>query len=191
MNGAVAFLIVGLGNPGAEYAHTRHNAGFMVADELAKRYNIAFDNRNRLYTSGQGLIEDKPVFLLKPMTYMNNSGQAVQSVITKHGFQRANMLVLVDDCRIPLGKVRLRANGGTGGHNGLASISDYLGSQEFARLRLGLGTPPAGDPIDFVLGKFHPDEWESVEQMIQAGADCVVDFIKEGVDRAMSNFNGQ
>ena len=191
MNVASAFLIVGLGNPGAKYAMTRHNAGFMVADELARRYGISFDKHTTLYDGGQGVIEGKQVMILKPLTYMNLSGKAVQSALTKYGFQRQRLLVFVDDCRLPMGKVRLRPNGGAGGHNGLTNIIDLLGTKDFARIRLGLGAPPEGDPIDFVLGSFLPSEREALAEMVQVGADCAVDFLKEGAELAMSNFNGR
>ena len=191
MNVAVAFLIVGLGNPGAKYARTRHNAGFMAADELARRYGISFNKHTDLYDLGKGSDEGKPAFIIKPQTYMNLSGQAVLSVMTKYGFDLDRLLVLVDDYHIPLGKVRLRTNGGAGGHNGLANIIQLLGRQDFSRIRLGLGEPPQGDPIDFVLGRFPDAEWPTVEDMIGTAADCAVNFITEGAERAMSNFNGK
>lgn len=191
MNVAVAFLIVGLGNPGAKYVRTRHNAGFMAADELAGRYGISFSKHTNLYELGKGTIEGKPAVIIKPQTFMNLSGQAVLSVMTKYGFNLDKLLVLVDDYHIPLGKVRLRTGGGAGGHNGLANIIQLLGRQDFARIRLGLGEPPAGDPIDFVLGRFPDSEWPAVEEMVGTAADCAVNFLTEGAERAMSNFNGK
>lgn len=191
VNAARAYLIVGLGNPGNAYVNTRHNAGFMVAEALAHRHGLEFNSRNRLYHSATGQIADSDVLIIKPQTFMNNSGQAVQSVLTKYGFEKTRILVLVDDCRIELGQVRLRANGGSGGHNGLSSIIECLGYKDFARLRLGLGAPPANDHIDFVLGKFPTTQMELVREMVETAADCCEDFINEGVERAMSNFNGK
>ncbi|MBQ7568486.1 aminoacyl-tRNA hydrolase [bacterium] len=191
MNVAVAFLIIGLGNPGPKYAHTRHNAGFMAADELAKRYGISFSRAGSLYECGKGLIEGRPAIIIKPQTFMNLSGQAVLSALSKYRVEPSRILVLVDDCRIPLGKIRLRPSGGSGGHNGLTNIIQVLGTSDFARIRLGLGEPPQGDPIDFVLGNFPEAEWPAVKEMTALAADCAVSFITEGAERAMSSFNGR
>lgn len=184
------YIIVGLGNPGAEYARTRHNLGFMVLDNLASRQGIKLDTRTKLYYLGRGQIEGKDVILAEPRTYMNLSGQAVKSLSDKYKVDPCNIIVLVDDMRIPLGRIRMRKSGGSGGHNGLTNIIECLGTQEFPRLRLGLGEPPAGlDYIDFVLKTFLPDEWEHVNSMTERAAEALEFCLKNGYEATMDKYN--
>lgn len=190
MNSAAAFLIVGLGNPGPEYARTRHNMGFMVVDELARRANFSVDTKSRLAFTGKGTISNRDVILAKPRTFMNLSGQAVVSLRAKHSIAQENLIVISDDFCLPLGRLRVRPNGGNGGHNGLANIIECLGSKEFARLRLGIGPAPVGrDPIDFVLGKFHPDEFLAVNELVSTAADAVAFLLEHGLEPTMNKFN--
>ena len=191
MNVATAFLLVGLGNPGAEYERTRHNTGYMVLDELARRHGISVKQRSRLALSGQGTINGVDVVMCKPLTYMNLSGQAVTSMRTKHAFDLSHILVLVDDFCLPMGRLRVRKGGGTGGHNGLANITECLGSKEFPRVRLGIGPAPAGrDPIDFVLGKFFGAEIDALQELIPHAADVVEYILEHDIDAAMNKYNG-
>ena len=188
---ASAFLILGLGNPGPEYAHNRHNLGFMVVDELAARHGIRVQERTRLALVGQGPLLGQQVVLAKPRTYMNLSGQAAQSLAARFQVPPSRILVLVDDFTIPLGRVRLRKEGGTGGHNGLASLLECLGTRDFPRLRLGVGPIPQGlDQIDFVLGNFEPEQEEARQALVERGADAVECLLEHGLEATMNQFNG-
>lgn len=188
---ASSFLVLGLGNPGPEYAMTRHNLGFMVVDELAARHNLPVQERTRLALVGQGRIRDRQVVMAKPRTYMNLSGQAAQSLAARFQIPPQHLLALVDDFTIPLGRVRLRKDGGSGGHNGLTSLLECLGTRDFPRLRLGIGPlPPGTDQVDFVLGLFEPDQEEARKALIQRGADAVECFLELGLEAAMNQFNG-
>ncbi len=188
---ASVFLILGLGNPGPEYAMTRHNLGFMVVDELAARHGLQPQERTRLALVGPGRIRDQRVVLAKPRTYMNLSGQAAQSLAARFQVPPQRLLALVDDFTIPLGRVRLRKDGGSGGHNGLASLLECLGTRDFPRLRLGIGPlPPGTDQVDFVLGPFEPAQEEARKMVVQRGADAVECFLEHGLESAMNQFNG-
>ncbi len=188
---ASSFLVLGLGTPGPEYAMTRHNLGFMVVDELAARHNLPVQERTRLALVGQGRIRDRQVVMAKPRTYMNLSGQAAQSLAARFQIPPQHLLALVDDFTIPLGRVRLRKDGGSGGHNGLTSLLECLGTRDFPRLRLGIGPlPPGTDQVDFVLGLFEPDQEEARKALIQRGADAVECFLELGLEAAMNQFNG-
>lgn len=191
LTAASAFLILGLGNPGPEYAHNRHNLGFMVVDELAARHGIRVQERTRLALVGQGPLLGQQVVLAKPRTYMNLSGQAAQSLAARFQVPPSRLVVLVDDFTIPLGRVRLRKEGGTGGHNGLASLLECLGTRDFPRLRLGVGPIPQGqDQIDFVLGDFEPEQEEARQALVKRGADAVECLLEHGLETTMNQFNG-
>jgi len=184
-------LVLGLGNPGPEYAWTRHNLGFMVVDELTSRHKIPVQERTRLALTGTGILLGHPVVLAKPRTYMNLSGQAAQSLAARFLVPPSRILALVDDFTIPLGRVRVRREGGTGGHNGLASLMECLGTRAFPRIRLGIGPlPPDRDPADFVLDEFRPDEEEALRDLVVRGANAVECWIEEGIEAAMNGFNG-
>jgi PTH1 family peptidyl-tRNA hydrolase len=187
-------LIVGLGNPGPEYARTRHNAGWFVLDELARRHNIEFSRKSNDARIGTGLIGDQRVLLAKPLTYMNLSGRAVAGLMRYHNIERERIIIICDDLNLPLGKLRLRPTGSDGGHNGLKSVAQALGSKDYARLRFGVGEPPREErqergTRDFVLKAFASDEWPLVDEAVSRAADCGETFVRESVEAAMNLFN--
>ncbi len=189
------FLIVGLGNPGLQYARTRHNAGWFVIDELARRHEVSLVKKNADYKLGLGMIGEHKIGLVKPQTYMNESGRAVASLKHFYRLEVAQILVLTDDLNLPLGKLRLRGSGSDGGHNGLKSIAGSLGSREYARLRIGVGEPPREEreragTANFVLRPFGVDEWPLVEEITARAADCAQSWIENGVAETMTRFNG-
>ncbi len=182
-------LIVGLGNPGDRYRSTRHNAGFMVLDELARRWGIAMRSK-RWVELGQGSFRGDPVILAKPLTFMNISGEAVKRLRRKHHLAPADILVLYDDIDLARGSIRLRAGGSAGGHRGLDSIIGHLGSNEFPRLKLGVGRPPAGrEAADYVLERMRPEEAAELQEQVARAADAVETFLAEGAETAMNRFN--
>jgi PTH1 family peptidyl-tRNA hydrolase len=189
------FLIVGLGNPGAQYARTRHNAGWFVLDELARRHSIDITRKGHDAIVGTGHFGGERVALVKPQTYMNLSGRAVSSLLHYHRIERERLLIITDDLNLPLGKLRMRPGGSDGGHNGLKSITQSLGSSEYTRLRLGVGEPPQEERRErgtagHVLSSFSPDEWIDVEAMTKRAADSVELWASEGTAAAMNRFNG-
>ena len=189
------FLIVGLGNPGAQYARTRHNAGWFVIDELARRHDVSLVKKNADYKLGLGMLGEHKIALVKPQTYMNDSGRAVASLRHFYRLELSQILILSDDLNLPVGKLRLRANGSDGGHNGLKSVAQSLGSRDYARLRIGVGEPPHEErertgTAGFVLRPFGADEWPLVEANTARAADATAAWIEGGVESAMSRFNG-
>jgi PTH1 family peptidyl-tRNA hydrolase len=180
-------LIVGLGNPGAEYKGTRHNLGFEVVDELARRWHVR--PRSWKSVAAVGVSSDRGVVLAKPKTYVNASGEAVGRIATWHRVEPRDILVVADDVNLPLGRLRMRRSGSAGGHNGLKSIIQHLGS-EFPRLRIGVGRgDPTWDLADHVLSTFGRDEHQAVTQSIARAADAAEMFVDHGVEVAMSRFN--
>lgn len=183
-------LIVGLGNPGAEYAETRHNAGFMLVDALAERLGVAVDDYHSEALSGWTSHRGCPVGLAKPTTYVNRSGAAVRRLLAKHGLEPAELLVVVDDLNLDVGALRLRPGGGSGGHNGLASIADALGTTAYPRLRIGIGSDyPRGGQVDYVLAPFSAEQEPAVRQALKAAQDAALCFLTDGVEEAMNRFN--
>ncbi len=194
-------LIVGLGNPGKDYEYTRHNLGFLVVRQLADRINASF--RLSSFTNGlvaEGQAKYRNLNLLLPLTYMNNSGVAVKSVIAKKQLAIENILVVCDDLNLNFGQLRLKQKGRDGGHNGLKSIMRHLDSNQFARLRMGIigdtncGTAQAvknRDTTDFVLGEFTKQESKQLENFISRAVDCCLVWQQEGTTKAMSEFNGK
>jgi peptidyl-tRNA hydrolase, PTH1 family len=181
--------IVGLGNPGAEYAATRHNVGFEVVDELARRWNVKLKKWRKVGTLA--LAKDHDALLMEPATFMNLSGEAVLSVGSFYKVNLADWLIVVDDVNLPLGRVRMRKMGSAGGHNGLKSVIQHLGP-DFARLRIGVGRgDPKWDLADHVLARFEPEERRSVEEAIGRAADAVETFVTEGIEPAMNRFNAR
>ncbi len=182
--------IVGLGNPGREYAGTRHNIGFAVIDALGHRWGgLAFESGpvDALIAKRRG---EEPVLLVKPMTFMNASGMAVGGVLRYYKVETTDLLVVVDEIQLPLGKLRARVRGSAGGHNGLKSIIAHLG-QEFPRLRIGVGRGDARrDLADHVLAKFDRDEAAEVERMTGRAADAAETFIASGIEAVMNEYNG-
>jgi len=188
----VPIVVVGLGNPGSEYETTRHNIGFQVADALSLRWKKPFKPGKGDYVVARGEIGGRPVVLAKPLTYMNNSGLAVQDVLERYDATPGALLVIVDDVALPLGVLRFRARGTDGGHNGLASVMYQLQSDEFFRLRCGImqeAMPPKTVLADFVLSRFDPEEIDPVRAMIVRAADAVTEFVVSGAASAMNKYN--
>jgi len=184
------YLIAGLGNPGAEYEHTRHNAGFLVADELARRFDASFSPMQKGKVA-RFKFKGRTFILLKPGTYMNRSGSAVRLWMQKEKVPVERLLVIVDDLSLPLGKQRLRGKGSDGGHNGLKDINQVLGRSDYARLRIGIGDDfGKGQQADYVLGEWTAQEEEQLPAVVERAADTVLSFATIGLQRAMSRFNG-
>lgn len=187
---AAPYLIVGLGNPGREYAGTRHNVGFETADLLAERLSVGFTSGRGDYVTASSLLEGERVVLAKPTTYMNLSGHAVRDMISFYKAELERLLVIVDDVNLPLGKIRLRPEGSEGGHRGLESIIYQLGRNDFARLRIGVGRE--GLPADlrgFVLDRFDDDETTVIREAVRTAADAAESFIRDGVSETMNRYN--
>ncbi len=182
------YLIVGLGNPGAEYAETRHNIGYMVLDAFAKASNIVFDDRRYGYVAETSL-RGRKLFLLKPTTYMNLSGNAVRYWLNKENIDESRMLVVVDDLSLPVGTLRLKSRGSAGTHNGLGHIQQLIG-QDYPRLRLGIGNDyPRGSQVDFVLGRFDDEEKTVLDPAITTAVEVIKSFVLAGVDFTMNQYN--
>lgn len=205
--------IVGLGNPGRKYANTRHNVGYMVLREIAGRFRLAFseagfsevavgtlpapapldgscggtERQDRAVSSGgTGLL------LVRPLTYMNVSGRAVTEIIRDYPVTCEDIIVIHDDMDLPLGKIRIRRRGSSGGHKGVLSIAHHLGTPEFPRLKVGIGRPPEGvDPVDFVLESFREDESSLLREVISLSADAAIQVFTRGIDWAMGEYNGR
>ncbi|MEX0967467.1 MAG: aminoacyl-tRNA hydrolase [Bacteroidia bacterium] len=183
------FLISGLGNPGQEYAQTRHNIGFMVIDRLAGQLELQWEDR-RLGWVAQGRIKNKQVYLLKPSTYMNLSGKAVRYWLNELKIPLENLLVVTDDLALPTGKIRLRGKGSDGGHNGLSDIQNVLGTTEYPRLRFGISSEfSRGRQVDYVLSDFSPEEIADVDPAIEKSVEAIKSFVLQGLPRTMSEFN--
>lgn len=182
--------IIGLGNPGKKYVATRHNIGFMVIDELAHRHHFQLSKEkfNGLYTIE--LISGEKVACIQPQTFMNRSGDCIQPFIDYYKINVENIIVIYDDLDLPVGKIRLRKKGGHGGHNGLRSVIDRLGTNNFKRLRVGIGRPMDSQPIiDYVLNKFSKDQKEAVQSSINLAADACEKWLKEDFNQVMNLFN--
>lgn len=182
------YLIVGLGNPGAEYAETRHNIGYMVLDAFAKASNIVFDDRRYGYVAESSL-KGRKLFLLKPTTFMNLSGNAVRYWLNKENIDECRLLVIVDDLSLPLGTLRLKASGSAGSHNGLGHIQQIIG-QQYARLRIGIGNDfPRGSQVDYVLGNFSMEERETLNPTFETAIEIIKSFVLAGVNITMNQYN--
>lgn len=183
-------LIVGLGNPGPQYRNTRHNVGFLVVEELARRWGVAFDQEKHSALLARAQRGGSVVWLLKPLTFMNRSGIAVAGASRNRVPDLRDLLVVVDDINLPLGQLRMREKGSAGGHNGLKSCIEHLGTQEFPRLRIGVGENEAGSNLtDHVLGTFSPQERPAVERSVERAANGVALFVESGVHSAMNEVN--
>ena len=191
MRGCVKnLLLFGLGNPGRAYEATRHNVGFRLADELSRHCRIPLRGGCRFAVYGQGLWEGTELAIIKPLTFMNRSGRAVEEVLSRFHASLESALVVCDDTNLPLGELRLRSRGSSGGHKGLQSIIVHLGTEDFARLRLGVGGAPTDVALeDYVLDAFAPQEEEIVEGLIGRARDTVLCLIKESIEAAMNQFN--
>ena len=182
-------LVVGLGNPGDRYRLTRHNLGFRVVDALAERWRIHVGGRRHDAETGLGEIGGVRTILAKPQTYMNASGTAVAKLRRLHRLDPTDILAVFDDLDLPLGRVRVRGDGGAGGHNGVASLIEMLG-KGFPRIRIGIGRPPGGaDPVGFVLERFAAAEEATVETAVAQAADGVESWLRDGLDRTMNVLN--
>lgn len=183
-------IIIGLGNIGQEYANTRHNIGFDVADLLAKTLSVTFAPRKGPFVVAEGLHRGRSVVLVKPTTYMNRSGTAVKKILGQHKASIEDILVIYDDLNLPLGEIKLKNQGSAGGHNGISDIIAELESRDFARLRFGIGNNFArGKQVDFVLSPFNMDELEIVEQAKIKAHDAALSFVRDGITKAMNYFN--
>lgn len=184
-------LIVGLGNPGPQYDATRHNVGFDVLDRLARRYAPGAVARAKFHGAMiDAEVEGERVLLLKPLTFMNRSGTAVSEVVQFYKLEpETALLVMVDDVALACGLIRLRGEGGSGGHNGLADIEQRIGTADYARLRIGIDAPGQIPQADYVLGRFRPDQRELVEPALEEAVDGAVCWAKNGILEAMNRFN--
>ena len=182
-------LIVGLGNPGRKYAHNRHNVGFQCLDRLAQAHGLSFTQRRAKAALALGKIADVGVVLARPLTYMNLSGQAVRPLVSFYKLSLEDILVIQDDLDLPLGTTRLRPEGGSGGHKGMRSIIEALGSQAFPRLRVGIGRPPGNDAVSYVLSDFTADEQITLESVYERAVAAVELFLREGIEAAMNAYN--
>lgn len=188
-------LIIGLGNPGRDYEYTRHNLGFLVVEHLAQKNNLRF--RKGSFANGlaaEGKVAGSDLFCFLPSTYMNNSGAAVKQAVSNKGLDHTDILIVCDDFHLDFGEIRIRSKGSDGGHNGLASVIEHLGTQNFPRLRLGIGTPHSAggqETTDYVLGKFTKEEKGNLDQFIDRATDCCEIWLKEGMHKAMDQFNGK
>jgi PTH1 family peptidyl-tRNA hydrolase len=182
-------LIVGLGNPGRKYAYNRHNVGFQCLDRLAQAHGLSFTQRRAKASLALGEIADVRVVLAKPLTYMNHSGQAVRPLLSFYKLSLEDILVIHDDLDLPLGTTRLRPEGGSGGHKGMRSIIEALGSQAFPRLRVGIGRPPGNDAVSYVLSDFTADEQITLESVYERVVAAVELFLREGIEAAMNAYN--
>lgn len=185
------YIIVGLGNPGKQYEHTRHNVGFDTIDVLAERYHISVDAKKHKALYGKGLIEGNKVILAKPQTYMNLSGESVRELIDFYKIDETEELIVIyDDISLDPGQLRLRAKGSAGGHNGIKNIIAHLGGQEFKRVKVGVGEKPKGyDLADYVLSRFPKEEREKVDAALERAADAAVKIITDDMAAAMNEYN--
>ncbi len=182
------YLIVGLGNPGDEYAQTRHNTGYMVVDAFAREAGATFDDRRYGFVA-ETTLKGKKVFLLKPTTYMNLSGNAVRYWLNKENIDQSRLLVVSDEVALPLGQFRLKANGSNGGHNGLGHIQQLIG-QQYARLRMGIGNDfPHGMQVNWVLGRYSEEDLQVLQPAIDTAVQVIKSFILAGIDITMNQYN--
>lgn len=189
-SGVTMKLIVGLGNPGREYELTRHNIGFMAIDELSRRWNIPLNEQKFKGLFGAGFVNGEKVILLKPLTYMNLSGESIRPLMDYYKIDIEDFIVMYDDLDMPVGKLRLRMKGSAGGHNGVKSTIAHLGTQEFQRIRMGIDRPKNGmKVVDYVLGRFTADEMPEVKQAIEKSADACEGWLKMPFLQVMNTFN--
>lgn len=184
------YMIVGLGNPGAQYEQTRHNIGFMVIDRLAARFDVSLKKGRGTNKIARLAIADHPTLFVKPLSFMNNSGIVVAGLLNYYNIDLSRLLIIYDEVELPFGRLRLRKKGGSGGHNGISSIIDHLQTKEFARLRIGIGTEYAKkDMTKFVLSNFSRNEQQELDQMLDISVNAVISFIRDGIDKTMTLYN--
>ena len=185
-------LIVGLGNPGPRYENTRHNAGFMIIDRIARDFNISFDKKKFDCVFGRGFIEDVEVVLAKPMAYMNRSGPPIQKLAHFFRIQCKDLVVIHDDIDLVFGRLKIKEKGGHGGHNGIRSLTEAFGGGDFVRLRIGVGRSVSGDSVtDHVLGRFSEQDAELLARIISGARDAVVTVLCKGTKAGMNLFNAR
>jgi PTH1 family peptidyl-tRNA hydrolase len=192
-----AWLIVGLGNPGEQYASNRHNIGFMCLDDFAREHNLSFGRSRVKARVAEGRVEGKDVVLAKPMTFVNLSGEAVGRLVRKHGVKPERLIIVHDDMDLPVGRIRIRL-GGTSGHNGIKSIIEHIGTEEFIRVRVGVGRPEAGENgrtdrhevVTHVLGDFSAEEQAVIDKVVPAVSDALLTLLAVGLTAAMNKYNG-
>jgi peptidyl-tRNA hydrolase, PTH1 family len=182
------WLIAGLGNPGSRYEKTRHNIGFLVLDELARRQQLEFKEKEE-YRQCRGSLGDEKIVLLEPLTFMNMSGIAVRKIMQKSNILPAKLIVIHDDLDLQTGNLKIRKKGSSGGHKGVESIIQHIGTQEFIRVRIGIGRDPFVPTEKYVLSKFRKDELPLIREAIVNAVESVHAIISEGIDRAMNRFN--
>ncbi|UFS68885.1 aminoacyl-tRNA hydrolase [Geomonas sp. RF6] len=186
-----AKLIVGLGNPGPQYTWTRHNAGFMVLDRLARLINVSITRKAFSGLVGDGEWRGNRVYLLKPQTFMNLSGRSVAEALRFYKLSLSDLIVIHDDLDIPFGTIKLKEGGGHGGHNGLRSLAQELGSPAYFRVRVGIGRPERGEVVSYVLQNFAKSEMDSLTTVLDGTIDALELLVTEGVQKAMSLYNGK
>lgn len=183
-------LIAGLGNPGPQYELTRHNIGFLILDRLADRHGSEFES-DRLVGRCTIKVKNKRATLIKPQTFMNNSGKALAYWMKAVNVQPSRTLTITDDIALPFGRIRIKPKGSAGGHNGLKSIEEYLSTNQYPRFRFGVGGDfPKGGQVEYVLGNFPPEELNQLNEILDQCADAIECFILEGIQNAMTKFNG-
>jgi PTH1 family peptidyl-tRNA hydrolase len=188
----MTFLIAGLGNPGREYKQTRHNIGFMVAEQLANDLSISMGKVQSRAIIGMGRALNVKVIIAKPQTFMNRSGEAVKGLLKFYKIPLEQLIVIHDDLDIPFGTIRIRKQGGPGGQKGIKSIIDHMGTQDFNRVRMGIGRPPGRmDAADYVLQRFAKVEEDELEPLVKQASKAVQSIIQYGMDQAMNEYNGQ
>jgi len=184
------FLVVGLGNPGEEYAETKHNLGFKVIDELSTRWGSACATRKFKAFIGEHLLFSRKVIMAKPQTFMNRSGQSVHELISFYKLEPSqNLVVVSDDLDLPAGRIRIRKEGGSGGHNGLKSVIESLGTESFVRVRIGIGRPASPDTESYVLSRISKSEKALFEEAVLKASDAIESLLKDGINKAMDRFN--
>lgn len=184
------YLIIGLGNPGDKYAGTRHNIGFSTIVALADKYNISMNEKQHKAICGKGYIGGEKVLLMEPQTYMNLSGEAVRAAVDFYKLTEDDIIVIYDDISLDVGQLRIRKKGSAGGHNGIKNIIAHLGTDEFARIKVGVGNKPQGwDLADYVLGRFATEELEDVREGVSRAAAACECMIVDGIDVAMNQYN--
>ena len=184
-------LIVGLGNPGTRYARSRHNVGFMIADRFARAHHLEFARRRFNAQLAEGTVAGHRVMLAKPQTFMNSSGEAVGKLSAFFKIAPQNLLVIYDDLDLPLGKMRLRADGSSGGHHGMESIIARIRTSDFPRLRVGIGRPDPDADIDHVLGVFDAAEYRAMDETLTRAVDAIAVWLADGIQTAMNQFNSK
>lgn len=184
------YLIVGLGNPEEEYSNTRHNMGFDTINKIAKQYNIEVNKNKFKGLCGSGIIENKKVILLKPQTYMNLSGESIKETMDFYKIQQENLIIIYDDIDLEAGIIKIRKKGGPGTHNGMKSVISTIKTQEFARVRVGIGKPERKEQlIEYVIGKIPDKDQKTLDEATTKSKEALIEIIKNGVDIAMNKFN--